>query len=651
MINAIVGTAGHVDHGKTSLIKALSGIDTDRLMEEKKRGITIELGFANLQNDRGEHIGIIDVPGHEKFVKNMLAGIGGIDLVLLVVALDEGVMPQTIEHFEILKMLGIKKGIIVLTKSDLADKDSIEIVNRDIDELVKNSFLENASRINVSIVNSENLDKLKNMIFDELMDVTAKSHAKEMMRLPVDRVFTIEGFGTVITGTLMEGIVNTNDELMLYPSQTVVKVRNIQSHSIDTNEAYAGQRVAINLLNVKKTDIERGEVLAAKDSMLVTKDIDVYVKMFHSSNRKIKNGDKIHFNFGSKQTEAKIYLLSKDTLTSDESDFAHIVFDNEVAMKKNDKFIIRYFSPMESMGGGYVIDPYAIKHKRKDEAVINYLNKMSSASPIEQVKLFISHFSNSIIDEKMLRLRLHMTKEEVVLLLSEALKDNSIVRVDKDNYISKEYYDNLVSYATSLLDDFHKANPVLKGMNKEEFKNKLANDYNRMGERLRSPSLLSGDKQTELLMNMLLENKKITSSDGLLQKPGFSGGINDKNQIIADKIEKIYKTAGIEVSKVDDVLAEFKDKKLARQVLNDLAKNHKLIKIDNDNYMHTDNFNLALDKIYKFYENNKELTLADVRDMLSTSRKYALFILDTTDRLKITKRVGDARVLIKQMKL
>lgn len=640
MHNVIIGTAGHVDHGKTSLIKALSGIDTDRLMEEKKRGITIELGFANLPNDKGEHIGIIDVPGHEKFVKNMLAGIGGIDLVLLVIALDEGVMPQTIEHFEILKMLGIKKGIIVYTKADLEDEKMTQIIENDVNEMVKNSFLESADRIKVSIPTGQNLDNLKQLIFKNIEGIKEKNNDKEFMRLPIDRVFTIEGFGTVITGTLMEGRVDLNDELKIYPKGLDVKVRNIQSHSKDVDSAFSGQRVAINLSNVKKTDIERGEVLCQKDSILVTRDIDVYLKIFGSSNRTIKNGDRVHFNYGSRQTEAKVYLLSKDSLKSNDSDYAHIVFDNDICIKKDDRFIIRYFSPMESMGGGFVIDPDATKHKRKDERVLYYLDKLINSDTTSQIELFINNFSNLLPDSRLLKLRLHLTQAELNKNIDILINNKKIIRLGDNVYTSYEFYEKLVKFSNDLLTQFHKSNEVVKGMNKEEFKSKIIAEFK-----------LSNDKQADIIINSLVENKKINIADGVLQKIGFTGGISDKNKTIADKIMKIYKEANIEIPKVDEVLANFNDKKLARQIINDLSKNNMLIKIDNDNYMSTDNFNNALDKIYKFYEKNKEMTLADVRDMLSTSRKYALYILDTCDRLKITKRIGDGRVLVKKMKL
>ena len=339
MQNVIVGTAGHVDHGKTCLIKALTGVETDRLKEEKKRGITIELGFANLPNDEGLHIGIIDVPGHEKFVKNMLAGIGGIDLVLLVVALDEGVMPQTVEHFEILKMLHIRQGIVVFTKADLVDEEWAQLVNDDVDDLVKGTFMEHAERIRVSSYTGQNIDVLKQMIIDRVKDAGNRRQEKELFRLPIDRVFTMEGFGTVITGTLLEGCCQVGQEVELYPSERIVKIREIQSHGQKAEMAYAGQRTALNLLNIKKDEISRGEVLAAPGSVLKSQFIDAKVQLFSSTDRELKSGDRVHISYGSAQAICKAVLLDKDILSAGEEAYVQFRFDEPIAVRRNDRFI------------------------------------------------------------------------------------------------------------------------------------------------------------------------------------------------------------------------------------------------------------------------------------------------------------------------
>ncbi len=315
MKNIIVGTAGHVDHGKTSLIKALTGTDTDRLKEEKKRGITIELGFASMPNDRGLNIGIIDVPGHEKFIRNMLSGIGSVDLALLIIAADEGIMPQTQEHFQILKRLNIEKGIIVLTKIDLVEPEWIEIVKEEIEELTKDSFMEKAKIIEVSSVSGVNIELLKKEIYAVAMEISSKDETLENFRMPIDRVFSASGFGTVVTGTLIEGSCKLGEEVELHPLGESIKIRGIQVHGQEKQEAVAGQRVAINLANTKKDDVKRGYVLGAKDSLFQSQMINVKFQMFPKTKRKISTGARLHLYYGSGEVTCKAVILNKEILS------------------------------------------------------------------------------------------------------------------------------------------------------------------------------------------------------------------------------------------------------------------------------------------------------------------------------------------------
>ena len=383
MQNVIVGTAGHVDHGKTCLIKALSGIDTDRLKEEKKRGITIELGFANLIDTDGVHIGIIDVPGHEKFVKNMLAGIGGIDLVLLVVALDEGVMPQTVEHFEILKMLQIRQGIVVLTKSDTVDSDWADMVEEDVRELIKGSFLEQAELIRVSSYTGENIDVLRQKIVTMAKQAGKRREEKELFRLPIDRVFTMEGFGTVVTGTLVEGMCEAGEEVMVYPQERLLKIRGVQSHGQKEEKASAGQRTAINLAGIKKEELSRGQVLAYPGSLVNSTMVDATLRLFDSTQRKLKNGDRVHLSYGSAQAIGKVILLDCEVVEAGQEALVQIRFDDPICVKRNDKFIIRFYSPVETFGGGTILNPAADKHKRGQEDIIESLRLKKTGTDME----------------------------------------------------------------------------------------------------------------------------------------------------------------------------------------------------------------------------------------------------------------------------
>ena len=324
MKNIIIGTAGHVDHGKTQLIKALSNIDTDRLSEEKKRGITIELGFAHIPNDQGYNIGVIDVPGHEKFIKNMLAGIGGIDFVLFVVAADEGIMPQTREHFEILRALGIEDGIIVVTKTDMVEKEWLELVTEDIRDYVKGSFLEDKPLIPVSSKTGENIDVLKEEILKKCNREIKRVEAPELFRLPVDRVFSMSGFGTVVTGTLTDGRCRVGDEVYIFPENTKTKIRGIQTYGKDVQEAVAGQRTAVNLAALSKNEVDRGDVLAAADGVSVTSMIDVEVSIFESTDRVIKNNSRVHLYCGSKEALCKIILLDREAAVAGDKVYAQL---------------------------------------------------------------------------------------------------------------------------------------------------------------------------------------------------------------------------------------------------------------------------------------------------------------------------------------
>lgn len=370
----IVGTAGHVDHGKTCLIKALTGVDTDRLKEEKKRGITIELGFAGMTAPDGTDIGIIDVPGHEKFIKNMLAGIGGIDLVLLVVAADEGIMPQTAEHFDILKLLNIKKGIIVMTKADLVEEEWLDMVTSDLLDLVKGSFLEDAEIVPVSAHTGQNIEVLRNKIFDAVSTSSKRNNNPALFRLPIDRVFTIDGFGTVVTGTLLEGMVKVGQDITIYPSGMTAKIRNLQVHDQKVETAYAGQRTAINLAGIKKEELDRGQVLAAPNSLKPTKMVDVNLKVLSDTKREIINGSRLHLYCGSNEVLCKVVLLDRDKLLAGESCYAQLRTEEDIVVKKGDLFVVRYYSPLETVGGGTILDANALKHKRYDEKVLAALS-------------------------------------------------------------------------------------------------------------------------------------------------------------------------------------------------------------------------------------------------------------------------------------
>lgn len=561
MQNVIVGTAGHVDHGKTCLIKALTGTDTDRLKEEQKRGITIELGFANLPNDAGIHIGIIDVPGHEKFVKNMLAGIGGIDLVLLVVALDEGVMPQTVEHFEILKMLHIKQGIVVFTKADLVDEDWAELVNDDVDNLVKGTFMEKADRIQVSAYTGKNIDVLKQMIVDKVRAAGARRQEKELFRLPIDRVFTMEGFGTVVTGTLLEGCCQVGQEVELYPTEKTVKIREIQTHGHKVDMAYAGQRTALNLVNIKKDEINRGDVLAAQDSLLKSQFIDAKVQLFSSTDRELRNGDRVHINYGSAQDICKAVLLDKDVLSAGEEAYVQFRFDEPVAVRRNDRFIIRFYSPTITFGGGIVLEAEALKHKRNHEEVIDSLHIKELGTDLEVLELELKEESRYFPVPKILAAKLNWTNQETEEQLEVLVKGKKAVRLSDGSFIHKDYWNEITQYGTELLNQFHKENPISDGMEKEEFKSRILDTFK-----------IRESKKADVLLNEMIKRSITVTMASAIAAAGFNAEYSHELKGMLKDIEDTYLKAGYETPATDDVIGKFKDKKMAKQIVNDLVK-------------------------------------------------------------------------------
>ena len=639
MQNIIIGTAGHVDHGKTCLIKALTGIDTDRLKEEKKRGITIENGFANLPNDLGDHIGIIDVPGHEKFVKNMLAGIGGIDLVLLVISLEEGIKPQTIEHFEILKTIGIKKGIVVYTKLDSDVKVDFENLKAQVKDLTKGSFLEGAKEVPVSAYTGQNIDLLKDLIFESVKDIGERNNSKELTRLPIDRVFTMEGFGTVITGTLMEGKIDTGDELMVYPSQKVVKARQIQSHGKVEPSAFAGQRTAINLLNVKKEELDRGDVLAAKSSIILSEIIDCKLMMFKTASRKLKNGERVLFNYGSNQVIASVKTISNE--------YIQLKFDNPVPVKRGDRYIIRFVSPTETCGGGIILNIDSKRYKLDDGTAIKHFESIDSSD--EKIVLneiindgsvnfptisFIVKKMNYSIKEAIGTIKKLGDEGEIVIIntnLDNTIDENSIV-------ISKKFFEGIKKYVEDILVKYHKENNLLKGMKKEELKSILFKRYSKVGDTI-----------LEKLLNYLISKELIKQIGDVIANINFNVVIDDKVSGIINDIEKKYLEAKYEPpdnqAMVEMSLSDkFKDKLKIRQMLVDLAKDGRLVKLSKDYYIHIDYYNKALQIVKKTIDENGQISMPELRTLLETSRKYAILIMDYLDQKRITELHGLYRV-------
>ena len=627
MKNIIIGTAGHVDHGKTALIKALTGIETDRIKEEKKRGITIELGFAYLDLPDGEKAGIIDVPGHEKFVKNMLAGAGGIDLALLVIAADEGFMPQTREHLGILSLLNIPEGIIVITKKDMVDEDWLEVVCEDIRNEVKGTFLENAQMIAVSSYTGEGIEELRQAIFQLIDQKTQIKNLDIPFRIPIDRIFSVEGFGTVITGTLIEGKMKVGDPVTIYPSRLESRIRNLQVHSHDVEEAYAGQRVAVNLAGLKKADLNKGDVVAAPNSMHTTMMIDIKLTVLKDCEREILNATRLHLYHGARDVLCKIVLLDRDSISAGESCYAQLRLEEEIAVKTGDRFVLRFYSPLETIGGGVVLDSNPFKHKRNDPQVLESLNIKENGSDKEKISAALKDYSSRFETLDFLQVQTAIPKEQFDQQIQKLIKDKIAFRISDNVVIHVDYLNHLKDVAVKMLTAYHAENPLRDGMKRDEFRGKF----------IKYEDMAVVDKITDSLVN----RKVLKIVNGCVALYDFEAQ-TDNNQ---ELIEKAFYEGGFSPESPDQIAARFPKIKNFKAVLEALVNSGKLVRVEDKILLHVDYYNKALEMAKEHIAKNGQITLAEMRDLMGASRKFAVAVLEYWDRRNITKKVGDARVL------
>lgn len=628
MKNIIIGTAGHVDHGKTQLVKALSGIDTDRLEEEKKRGITIELGFAHIPNDAGYNIGVIDVPGHEKFIKNMLAGIGGIDFVVFVVAADEGIMPQTREHFEILQSLGIDDGIVAVTKTDMVDEEWLEMLLEEVEDYFKGSFLEGKPVIPVSSRTGENIALLKEEIIRKCDRENKRREEKELFRLPIDRVFTMSGFGTVVTGTLLDGTVSVGDEVLVQPEGIRVKIRGIQTHGRDVDMAIAGQRTAINLSGVKKEDIDRGDVLATERAVSVTNMLDVRLKVFSSSDKIILNNSRVHIYSGSKEALAKVILLDRDSMMADEEAYVQLRLEEPMAVRRGDRFIVRFYSPIITIGGGTILDALPEKHKRNREDVLKGLELLESGSTEDAVLMKAG--GRMFLKQDEIAHNLGLLDGEMAAAVETLLADGSLIRLRDGSLLSEEKFGRLKSNLEYMINTYHESNPLSDGMPKQELLSRLRTNWH-----------IEDEKFLQAMVAYLLERKVIEDRGKTIALAGFKVEYSEEQLAIKEKIAEKYESIGHEPEKSNDVCDSLGvDRTLFNAMIVELEQEGRLIKLDSLYYVSESGWKKVLDTVYSF---GGDFTLAEFRDALGTSRKYAEILLAITDKKKITFFDGSSR--------
>ena len=626
MKNVILGTAGHIDHGKTTLIKALTGRETDNLKEEKQRGISINLGFTYFDLPSKERVGIVDVPGHEKFIKNMLAGACGIDIVLLVVAADEGVMPQTVEHLDILNYLGVKKGIIVLTKCDLVDEDFISLVKDEVKEKTKGLFIENAPIVEVDSVSGRGLEELVKKI-DEISEDIEEKKIDAPARMSIDRVFSLKGFGTIVTGTLIEGKISIDDEMTIYPSEKKVKVRNLQVHGCDVKTAYAGQRTAINLSNIKVSEIQRGDVIAETGSVEESMMIDVNISLVEHCKKSLKHWDRIRVFHGTKQILCRIVPLNEDEIPYGESGYAQLRLEEKIVAKKGDRFIIRSYSPMDTIGGGIIIDTAPKKHKIYDESVIETLKIKEKGELKDIIEEYLKLNLSNYITLKDLISYTGDKEEYVKEGLDVLIKENKVIPVNK-YYLHISHYNKLKDKTMDILNKYHKQYRLRKGILKEELRS-------RVDSKLKV-------KDMDIILNKMAEDKQIKVRDNLVSNYEFEVVFNQKQLSIKKEIENITRKNKLSCLVTKDEICN--KNKFYEEVLEALIGD-TIQKLDDTYYVDKDIYENMKNELINYLKQNNQITVAQFRDITNSNRKTSIAILEHFDRNRITKRIDDKRVL------
>ncbi len=633
MKHIIIGTAGHVDHGKTALIKTLTGIDTDRLKEEKERGISIELGFAALTLPSGQIFGIVDVPGHERFIKNMVSGAAGIDMVILVIAADEGVMPQTREHLHICSLLGIKRGIVAVTKIDVVDKEWLDLVTDDIHKFIKGTFLETSPVVPVSSVTGAGIKDLLDALSSVASEIEKESESG-LFRLPVDRVFTMKGFGTVVTGTLISGDIKLGEDVEILPQGVIAKVRGIQIHNQSATTAEAGQRTAINLQGVEKTTIVRGDVLARPQTLSPSIRLDLYIEYLSSNTKKLKNRDLARFHVGTNEVIGRIILLGCEEMEPGSEGFAQIILESSIAAMARDRFVIRSYSPITTIGGGVILDPLPVKkHKRNSEKILREFDLLYSGTDSERVAVIIERSGIEGIEFRQLVIRTGMHQNLLRNMVKSMCSKGQAIVIDADDsrIISFPVYQNLKNRMLLETREYHEKYPLKEGISKGELRN------------------IVGQLISTRLFNMAvkdLENRKeIVVDRENLRISGHSVDLKGELDDLRVEINGIYIGAGLTPPTIKEVMEKYADRKnIIESVINVMLKEGSLIKINEDLYYHRD----VLIRLRENYKNllmkDGKATPASFKELTGLSRKFIIPLMEYFDITKLTIRAGDHRI-------
>jgi len=631
MKQVVLGTAGHIDHGKTALIKALTGVDTDRLKEEKERGITIELGFASLTLPSGFIIGIVDVPGHEKFVKHMVAGAWGIDIVALIVAADEGIMPQTREHLDICRLLNVKKGVVVITKIDLADEELVELVEEEVREFIKGTFLEGEPIIKVSSLTGEGLTDFIGAM-ETLAQEAEERPAEGLFRLPIDRVFVMKGFGTVVTGTMVSGQVHVGSTVQVLPSGHEAKVRGIQFHNRSVKQASAGQRAALNLQGLEKADVRRGEVICYPGTLEPTHVLDGELEHLKSSPRPLKNRVQQRFHIGTNLVPARIILLDRDELKPGERCMAQFRLDAPVVALPHDRFVIRGSSAVQTLAGGVILNNHPVRHKRRSATLIEELVLLRDGKLEEVVNVHIRRSSYGGLSFSELRERVgNVSPDQIKLALDRLIRNNEIIAIgiEGTRYIHCHLYSSLKEEVARCLKDFHAKSPMALGLSKEELKTKLPKA---MGSRL-----------FQLLLQEMIENNRVVVEK---EKVRLSGHQVSAREDLLEQVEQTIHEGQLTPPSVKQMVDQFTlDQRDLKNHLELLVNRGVIIRIKGDLYFHQEPLRRLKKALVGFIRSNGEITAPQFKDLTQVSRKFAIPLMEYFDSVKVTIRVGDKRIL------
>jgi selenocysteine-specific elongation factor len=627
--HVVAGTAGHIDHGKSSLVLALTGIDPDRLKEEKERGITIDIGFAHLEVAEGLTVGVVDVPGHERFVRNMLAGVGGIDLAMLVIAADEGVMPQTREHLAICQLLRIPRGIVVLTKTDLTEPEWLELVREDVRGFLRGTFLADAPMLNVSAKTGEGMPALRDALAAAAREVPPRG-VDATFRLPIDRVFTIRGFGTVVTGTVAAGQLSLDERVEIYPRAIQAKVRGIQTHGRPVSTAAAGQRAAVNLQGIERAAIERGDVLSLPDLLQPTYMLDATCELLPDAPMPLRTRQRVRFHIGTSEVMARVHLLDGAALEPGQTGYVQLRLEGPVVALPRDRYVIRSYSPMVTIGGGELLDVAPAK-SRRSPALAARLHTLETSAPAAVLEAHVERVGGGGARVAELRARTSFGPAALRELLEDLVSRGRVLLVDREWYVHVETAERIRQEAATALAAFHDREPLKAGMSKEELRTRLGGLEERVFlallERYAGASVLVVDKDKVRLA-------------------GHAVRLSPVQQAASDRIEAEFRAAGVAPPTLDETFAKLGLSGPSTQAIAQLlVEGRRLVRIREGLYFHAEPLQAAVQQVLGFLRERQAITPQEIKDLLGISRKYAIPLLEWLDSQRLTVRVGDKRVL------